>query len=161
MHQADYITYLLDEHGMLDCNSVQLPMDPNHPFGRDTDLHPFIEDLPTEYRKLVGELLYLAMYMRPDIAVAVMKLAQYNSSPEARHYTAAKHVLRYLAGTINMHVHYGGATTSADLHGFSDSDWASCPEDRISITGYVCLVLQWGTGLTCIQEADHACPVVH
>jgi hypothetical protein len=137
MHQADYITYLLDEHGMLDCNPVHLPMDPNHPFGRDTDLHPFIEDLISEYRKLVGELLYLAMYTRPDIAVAVMKLAQHNSSPEPRHYCAAKHVLRYLSGSINLRVHYGGAGATADLHGFSDSDWATCPEDRISITGYI------------------------
>jgi hypothetical protein len=137
MYQAEYITYLLEEHEMLDCNPVQLPMDSNHPFGRDTDLHPFIENLASDYRKLVGELLYLAMYTRPDIAIAVMKLAQYNSSPEPRHYGAAKHVLRYLAGTMNMRVHYGGATASAELHGFSDSDWASCPDDRISITGYV------------------------
>ena len=132
MYQAYYITYLLEEHGMLDCNPVHLSMDPNHPFGRNTDLHPSIE-----YCKLVGELLYLAMYTRPGIAVAVMKLTHYNSSPEARHYSTAKHVLRYLAGTINIRVHYGGAAGTADLHGFSDSDWASCPEDRISITGYV------------------------
>lgn len=137
MHQTEYITYLLDEHSMLDCNSVTLPMDPKFPFGRDTDTHPYIEDLASEYRKLVGELLYLALYTRPDIALAVMKLAQHNAAPEPRHHTAAKHVLRYLAGSLNIRVHYGGANVNADLHGYSDSDWASCPEDRISISGYV------------------------
>lgn len=137
MHQAEYITYLLEEHGMLECNPVMLPMDPKFPFGRDTDIHPYVEDIASEYRKLVGELLYLALYTRPDIALAVMRLAQYNAAPESRHYTAAKHVLRFLAGTLNVRVHYGGANIRTELHGYSDSDWASCPEDRISISGYV------------------------
>jgi hypothetical protein len=52
-------------------------------------------------------------------------------------YTAAKHVLHYLAGTITMRTHYGGAGINPNLHRFSDSDWASCPEDRVSISGYV------------------------
>jgi hypothetical protein len=137
MHQQDYIVFLLEEHGLRDCNPVSLPMDPNHPFGRETDIHPHIANLETEYRKLVGELLYLAMYTRPDIALAVMKLAQHNSSPELRHYAAAKRVLRYLAGTLSHHVHYGGPNAEVAVHGFSDADWATSSEDRISITGYV------------------------
>jgi hypothetical protein len=137
MHQTDYITYLLEEHGMIGCNSVTLPMDPHFPFGRDTDIYPHLENLTSEYQKFVGKLLYLAMYTRPDITVAMMKLAQHNNSPESRHYAAAKRILHFLAGTIGLHTHYGGATAIADLHGFSDSDWASSPEDRISITGYV------------------------
>lgn len=112
-------------------------MDPNFPFGCPTDVFPHVDDLETEYRKLVGELLYLAMYTRPDIAHTVMRLAQKNASPEACHYAAAKHVLRYLAGTIGMRTHYGGAGINPVLHGFSDSDWASCPEDRVSVSGYV------------------------
>jgi hypothetical protein len=138
MHQEDYITYLLDEHRLTNCNTVSLPMDANFPFGRPTDVFPHVDDLQTEYRKLVGELLYLAMYTRPDIALTIMRLAQYNVCAEPKHYAAAKHVLRYLAGTISMRTHYGGADTiSPNLHGFSDSDWASCPEDCISISGYV------------------------
>lgn len=93
MHQEDYIVFLLDAHGMTSCNPVALPMDPNSPFGRPTDAYPHVDDLATEYRKLVGELLYLAMYTRPDIAHTVMRLAQHNASPEPRHYSAAKHVL--------------------------------------------------------------------
>jgi len=137
MHQEEYIAYLLQEHGMSQCNPVTLPMDPNFPFGRPTDLHPHVDDLESEYCKIVSELLYLAMYTRPDIAHAVMRLAQNNALPKPCHYTAAKHVLRYLVGTIGMHVHYGGADMNPTLHGFSDSDWTSCPEDQVSVTGYV------------------------
>ena len=137
MHQREYISFLLDEHGLSECNPVSLPMDPVFPFGRDADTVPHIDNLQSEYRKLVGELLYLAMYTRPDIALAVMRLAQHNSAPESRHYAAAKRVLRYLAGSIDLCVHYGSTDTSPTLHGYSDSDWATCPEDRVSITGYV------------------------
>jgi hypothetical protein len=63
--------------------------------------------------------------------------AGYGEQIEPAHYAAAKHVLRYLAGTIGTRTHYGGHGVNAVLHGFSDSDWASCPEDRISISGYV------------------------
>jgi hypothetical protein len=77
------------------------------------------------------------MYTQPDIALTVMRLAQYNVPAELKHYTTAKHVLRYLAGTITMRMHYGGVGINPNLHGFSDSDWASCPEDRISISGYI------------------------
>jgi hypothetical protein len=137
MHQQDYIVYLLEEHGLCECNPVSLPMDPSFPFGRDTDTHPDISNLETEYRKLIGELLYLAMYTCPDIALAIMKLSQHNANPKSRHYTAAKWVLRYLAGTLSYRVHYGGTNTDTTVHGFSDTDWAMSPEDRISITGYV------------------------
>jgi hypothetical protein len=128
MHQMDYITYLLEEHGMLGCNSDTLPMDPHFPFGQDTDMHPHIENLTSEYCKLVGELLYLAMYTRPNIAIVVMKLAQHNSSPATCHYTSAKHV-HFLAGTISLCTHYGSVTATLQLHSFSNLDWASCPED--------------------------------
>jgi len=126
MHQTEYINYLLEEHRMLGCNSVTLPMDPHFLFGHDTDLHPHIKDLP----------LYLAMYTHPDIAVSVMKLAQHNSSPESCHYAAAKHILCFLAGTVSLCTHYGGVMAIPELHGFSNSDWASCPEDCILISGY-------------------------
>lgn len=109
MHQSEYISYLLEEHGMLDCHPINLPMDPKFPFSRETNVHPFVEDLHAEYHKLIGELLYLALYNRPDIAVAMMRLAQYNASPSPCHYTVAKHVLCFLAGTLNFHVHYRGA----------------------------------------------------
>jgi hypothetical protein len=49
MHQEDYICYLLDEHDMTNCNPVSLPMDPNFPFGRPTDVFPHVADLQTEY----------------------------------------------------------------------------------------------------------------
>lgn len=136
MHQSDYISYLLDEYDLLDCNSVDLPLDASHPFGRDTDAHEDILNLPTRYRKIVGELLYLAVCTRADIAYAINSLAQHNSSPSPRYYATAKRLLRNLSGSINLRAQFGGARVDEGLLAFCDADWASCVEDRLSISGY-------------------------
>jgi hypothetical protein len=93
LHQGQYITHLLDEYDMLECNPVTLPLDANHPFGRPTDTHDTILNLPSQFCKLVGELLYLAICTRPDISFAINALAQHNSNPSPAHYAAAKRLL--------------------------------------------------------------------
>jgi len=138
IHQAEYIHHLLEEYGLSDCHPVHLPMDLNYPLLKDEDaakLTP-ISNLSTVYPKIIGELLYLSLCTRPDIAHAVQRLSQFISHPTPHLYATAKHFLRYLAGMVNYRLHYGDPTRTSDLHGFSDADWASCPEDRISVTGY-------------------------
>ena len=138
IHQTEYIYHLLEEYGLSDCHPMHLPMDPNYPFLKDEDaakLTP-ISDLCTVYPKIIGELLYLSLCTRPDIAHAVQRLSQFISRPTSRLYAAARCVLCYLAGMMNHRLHYGDPTQTSNLHGFSDADWASCPEDRISVTGY-------------------------
>jgi len=138
IYQAEYIHHLLEEYGLSDCHPVHLPMDPNYLLLKDEDaakLTP-ISDLSTVYPKIIGKLLYLSLCTRLDIAHAVQRLSQFISHPTPRLYATAKCILRYLAGTVNYRLHYGDPTHTSDLHGFSNVDWASCPEDRISVTGY-------------------------
>jgi hypothetical protein len=50
------------------------------------------------------------------------------------HWVAAKHVLRYLKGTVD----YGFDYVRGDgvrLTGYTDSDWARCVIDRKSTSG--------------------------
>ena len=54
------------------------------------------------YQKLVGSLIYLAICTRPDISYAAMALGQFNANPTRAHLVAAKRVLRYLAGTVDL-----------------------------------------------------------
>ena len=138
IHQTEYIHHLLEEYGLSDCHPVHLPMDPNHPFLKDEDVAKLvpIDNLSTVYPKIIGELLYLSLCTHLDIAHAVQHLSQFISRPTSRLYAVAKRILHYLAGTLNHRLHYGDPTRTGDLHGFSDADWASCPEDRISVTGY-------------------------
>jgi hypothetical protein len=136
MHQGEYITHLLDEYDLLDCNPVQLPLDAKNPFGLTSDVHEDIPNLPTRYRKIVGELLYLSVCTRADISFAVNALAQHCANPAPRFFAAAKRLLRYLSGTQNYRAHYGGDRADEKLHGYCDADWAGSPDDRLSISGY-------------------------
>jgi hypothetical protein len=75
-----------------------------------------------------------------------MALGQFNASPTRTHLAAAKTVLRYLAGTIDLCIHFpsplsnsSSETPSRQLpptRGLSDADWASDEHDRKSVSGY-------------------------
>ena len=54
------------------------------------------------YRNMVGSLLYLACWTRPDIAFAVSELSRFVSAPGLNHMQAVKHLLRYLKGTSEL-----------------------------------------------------------
>lgn len=97
----------------------------------------------TPYRSLVGSLMYLAIGMRPDIAHAMQQLCRHLDCYRPVHWEAAKRVARYLKGTRTMKLVLGGDHT-ARLLGFTDSDFANCPDTRRSVSGY-CFTL--GSGI--------------
>jgi Reverse transcriptase (RNA-dependent DNA polymerase) len=138
LHQEDYIANLLEDYGLVGCHPVRLPMDLRHPFLRDdiAEKLPTPPDLAETYPRLVGELLYLAVCTRPDISNAVQKLSQHLSSPSPHLLATTKHLLRYLTGSAHLRLHYGPSSSMGELYGFSDADWATSPNDRVSISGY-------------------------
>ncbi|KAG6333474.1 hypothetical protein ID866_5611 [Astraeus odoratus] len=113
-------------------------MDPHHPFLHDevADKLPELPDLAETYHKLVRELLYLAVCTRLDICNTVQRLSQHLSCPTPHLLTAAKHLPCYLTGTINLCLHYSPSSNAGELYGFSNTNWASNPEDQISISGH-------------------------
>ena len=61
----------------------------------------------THYRQIIGSLMYLTN-TRLDI-FAVNTLSQYLVQPRWVHLVAAKHVIRYLKGTIDFVLYYDGS----------------------------------------------------
>lgn len=94
----------------------------------DKEAHP--------YSELIGSLLYLSVCTRPDIAQAVGALARYMSAPTTAHWSAAKEVVRYLAGTLDYGINFQPSQQSA-LIGYCDADYAGDVDTRRSTTGYV------------------------
>jgi hypothetical protein len=92
-------------------------MDPSNRLHHD-DSEPHTD--VTEYRALVGKLLYLTS-TRPDIAFPVQQLSQFLDSPTATHFKAAHKVLRYLKGNPGTGLFFPRNTT-LQLMGFSDAD---------------------------------------
>ena len=98
------------------------------------------------YRTIVGSLLYAANMTRVDIAYTVGILARHVAAPQVFHLVAAKHVLRYLAGTADYALWFKRApTVSADGSSavvcYSDSNWGGDLTDRKSTSGSIVKVL--------------------
>jgi hypothetical protein len=128
--QGKYAMKVLQKFGMMDCKSMATPMTMNIRKVRDSDFDPVS---PSLYRQLIGSLMNL-VNTRLDICFAVNTLSQFQVEPKHEHWIVAKHVLRYIRGTLNYGLRY---TSSSDiqLHGFTDSDWAVSAEDRRSTSG--------------------------
>jgi hypothetical protein len=107
--------------------------------GGDT---PLVDN--TLYKQLVGILLYLT-HSRPDLSYAVGAVSRFMQEPHELHWKAAKHILRYVQGTITFGIHYAVDST-LDLIGFTDSDWVGDNIDRKSTSGYS---LSLGSGPIC------------
>ena len=74
------------------------------------------------------------MNTRPNICFAVNTLSQYLIDPRHVHLTAAKHILRYLKGTIDYGIKYK-ADQKINLEGYVNSDWVVNAIDRKSTSG--------------------------
>ena len=87
---------------MEDCRLMTTPMITNW---KRIDTTEDDEVDPTLYRQLIGSLMYL-VNTRPYICYAVNTLSQFMVEPKRAHWAVAKHVLRYLQGTIKLGLKY-------------------------------------------------------
>ena len=69
-----------------------------------------------------------------DVCFAMNTLSQYLVEPRQVHLVAAKHVMRYLKGTVNCGLSYIG-DHDFKLFGYLDFDWAGSVSDRKSTLG--------------------------
>ena len=134
LSQQNYVDQLLQRHHMEGAKFRSTPL----PAGYKSSIEDDSALLPnaTEFRSLVGGLNYLATSTRPDIAYALSVLSRFMSAPTKGIMTQALGVLRYVAGTRSMGIHFGSCGDVA-IKGYSDSDWAGDPITRRSTTGYL------------------------
>jgi hypothetical protein len=130
LSQGAYAGKLLERAGMADCNPAQVPME--HRLKLSKNCKAAATD-PTFYRSVVGCLRYL-VHTRPDISFAVGYVSRFMEAPTSEHLAAVKHLLRYIAGTINLGCRYTG-DGDEELIGFNDSDMAGDVDDRKSTSG--------------------------
>lgn len=112
---------------MMDCKSMATPMENNlHKLREVAAISDLVDS--TLYRQVIGSLMYL-VNTRPDICYAVSALGQFMCEPKQIHLVAAKHILRYLRGTVGYGLRYS-SDMNLKLHGYSDSNWAGCVTNR-------------------------------
>ncbi|KAJ8890658.1 hypothetical protein PR048_010167 [Dryococelus australis] len=80
--------------------------------------------------------MYLSNKTRPDIAYTVNCCSKSVEKPTEEDIISIKRVLRYLRGTENLGIRFGGSSPMEEMVGFCDGDFAGDPQSR-SITGYL------------------------
>jgi hypothetical protein len=138
LSQERYIQDMLMRHKMDKSKAQSIPADVSKPLSKS--MSPTTEEAKKEmvsvpYRNLVGELMYLADTTRLDIFFQVCSLSRFNNNPGKEHWIAAKKVLRYLKGHMNVVITYGPGEVK--LEGFTDADYGGDRDGRRSTTGYL------------------------
>ena len=87
------------------------------------------------YASAVGSLMYVMLCTRPDICFVVGMVSRYQSDPGEEHWTAVKHIFKYLRRTRDYMLVYHDE--SLEPLGYIDSDFQSDIDSRKSISGYV------------------------
>ena len=91
---------------------------------------------------MIGSLMYLTN-TRPDICFVVNTLSQFLTDLRHVHLVVAKHVLRYLKGTVDYRLKYD-ANQKINLHNYVDSNWEGNATDRKSTS---CCCFSLGSGM--------------
>ena len=114
LNQGKCVVEILRRFDMLDCKAM------------DTNLK-LLSDETSElvdmikYRVIIESLMNLTN-TRSDICFAVNTLSQYLVQPRCVHLIDAKHVMRYLKGTIEFGLYYDDSHEYR-LYGYIDTDW--------------------------------------
>jgi hypothetical protein len=157
---------MLEEQQFDNMKTVKTPMAEGFSVGESDVPAKVDEELQTKYRKLLGSLLFLAMWTRPDIAHAVSLLSRFAARPSDKTWTALKRILRYLKGTKNMGIGYSNDPTKwktfgkHELWGYVDASYANDEFARKSTMGHVLFInggpVAWKSKLTPIVALSTA-----
>lgn len=93
----------------------------------------------TEYKRIIGKVMYASVGTRVDVAFALGFLGRYAAAPNELHMKVARNLLRYLRTFPNAAIQYKRGKGVCTFHGYVDSDWGAA-EDRKSTFGYVFMV---------------------
>ncbi|CAM9124172.1 unnamed protein product [Discosporangium mesarthrocarpum] len=142
LHQQRFAqSIVIDGMGSMDVHTASSSLDP----GMDLTARQNKEELDTTrcpYANILGNLMFLAVMTRPDLSNSVRELTRRAASPCVHQRRGLQHVLRYLAGTTSIGLHYPRGLNNDRrrlLAGYADSDLADDWETRRSVTGYLLL----------------------
>lgn len=151
LSQETYIKRVLDSFGVNSNNSDKRSAKTPH-YDQDATIPPvntnpirLTNEATSEYRSIIGSLIYAANITRPDIAFITNLLARYLNEPMNYHMKAARRILEYLFWNPSVKLTFGSGKSHMNVklpnepefkvELYSDSDWAENREDRKSVGG--------------------------
>jgi hypothetical protein len=134
INQIGYLKEILKRFRMEDCKAIGVPLDPKTKLKKNVNKDDEMVKVP--YQQVVGSLMYAMLCTRPDLAYPISVVSQHMANPSLEHWIAVKRIFRYLQGTLQFKLRFGGLSPQ-DVVGYCDADWAGDLEDRRSTTGFV------------------------
>ena len=87
------------------CRPFRCHQDQPNSYFTVVDLRHLRDEEPavdTNFREIVGSLMWIASQTRPDISNAVRAIARLSHDPKGRHVKAARKILEYLSATAHF-----------------------------------------------------------
>ncbi|KAE8656252.1 Retrovirus-related Pol polyprotein from transposon TNT 1-94 [Hibiscus syriacus] len=151
LSQKNYLKKILSRFNMQDYKPISTPLPIN--FKLSSSMSPSTEEERMKmsrvpYASAVGSLMFAMICTRPDIAQAVGVVSWYMANPDKENWNTVKRILRYIKGTSNVALCYGGSNLL--INGYVDSDYAGDLDKSKSTTGYVFKVA--GGAVSCVLK---------
>jgi hypothetical protein len=102
-----------------------------------TDLEcQFMKDKP--YHEVLGSVMYAQIATCPDLSYTVSTLSKFSPDPGKPHWIVLMHVLKYIKGTLDYKITYGGSgKTSLMPYDYVDAKYGGNRDTRCSCSGHV------------------------
>jgi len=138
LSQSEYIKKVLKRFNMQNAKPVSIPLDSHFKLSKEMcpktqEEMDYMSKVP--YALAVGSLMYAMVYTRLDITHAVGVVRRYMKNPGKEHWMVVKWILKYLRGTKNQALCFGGSNIA--LQGYVDVDMVGDRDDRRNTIQYV------------------------
>jgi len=139
---------MLKKFNQFDVTPVRTPYDPSIHLKKNKGFSVS----QNEYAKIIGSVMFLMNFTRPDITYAVCRLSRYTYNPSQEHWNALLRLLEYLRGTIDWRLHFNKFPDV--LEGFCDANRISDNNEVSSTSGYIFTL---GGGAISWKSAKQTC----
>ncbi len=83
-----------------------MPLDPKTKLKKNVNKDDEMMKVP--YQKAVRSLMYAMLCIRPNLAYPISVVNQHMANPSLEHWIAVKCIFRYLQGTLEFKLRFGG-----------------------------------------------------
>lgn len=136
MNQRKYTLELVSEAGLAGTRPLSTPLKFNMKLTTvvDDDKDELFTNV-YKYQRMIRKLLYLTN-TRPDMAFAAQSLSQFMQKSKLSHWNVTLKVVKYIKSTPGLGLFMSSGKKS-NLTSYCVADWASYPNTRRSVTGYL------------------------
>jgi hypothetical protein len=91
---------------MEDCKAIKVSLDSKTKLKNTVNKDDEMVKVP--YQQVMGSLMYAMLCIRPNLAYPISVVNQHMANPSLEHWIAVKCIFRYLQGTLEFKLRFGG-----------------------------------------------------